>query len=92
VDARVHERLFLEACDMDGVGGSRGVAALALYLVTRPGAQGLRQTGSAWSYRPMERRGRVAPGRVPAVVSLRPSSLVCSIDSLHSASHLSDEL
>ena len=23
---RVHERLFLEACDMDGVGGSRGVA------------------------------------------------------------------
>jgi hypothetical protein len=38
VDARVHERLFLEACDMDGVGGSGGVAALALKLVTRPGA------------------------------------------------------
>jgi hypothetical protein len=36
VAARVHERLFLEACDMDGVGGSRGVARASAVTCQAP--------------------------------------------------------
>jgi len=55
VDARVHERLLLEACDMDGVGGSRGVALASAVTCHAPALSACARGGVGGALSEVER-------------------------------------